>query len=183
MAEIRGYHTGRDVNSPEQRKDDSRSLQIRMAGPQEAHIVARVLLESFLEFERLYTPKGFAATTPEAPQVLARMREGPIWLAFHDAEVLGTVAAVLKPDSVYVRGMAVLPAARGLKVGARLLQQVEHWATVQDRRRLFLTTTPFLQAAIRLYEKFGYQRTSTGPNNLFGTPLFTMEKYLTRATS
>ena len=45
---------------------------------------------------------------------------------------------------------------------------------------MFLSTTPFLESAIRLYEKFGFQRTSDGPLDLFGTPLFTMQKSLSR---
>jgi hypothetical protein len=36
--------------------------------------------------------------------------------------------------------------------------------------------TPFLNTAIRLYEAFGFRRMNDGPHDLFGTPLFTMEK-------
>jgi GNAT superfamily N-acetyltransferase len=106
------------------------------------------------------------------------MREGPVWLALRNVEVLGTVAAVLKGEWAYIRGMAVLPAARHLRVGARLLEHVERWARDQGCRRLFLSTTPFLDAAIRLYEKFGFRRAQEAAHDLFGTPLFTMEKDL-----
>ena len=37
-------------------------------------------------------------------------------------------------------------------------------------------TTPFLSSAIRLYEGFGFRRTNDGPQELLGTPLFTMKK-------
>jgi len=43
-------------------------------------------------------------------------------------------------------------------------------------KRLYLSTTPFLHSAIRLYERCGFRRTDEGPHDLFGTPLFTMEK-------
>jgi GNAT superfamily N-acetyltransferase len=172
-----------DVNRDIQNNSVSRQkvetpaeVQIRLARPEEASTVSNVLYESFVEYRAFYTEKAFAATTPDARQVLARMREGPIWLAFWDADlaVLGTVAAVLHGESLYVRGMAVVPAARRLRVGLRLLEQVEHWASAKGCRRMFLTTTPFLDAAIRLYERFGFRRTNDG--DLFGTPLFTMEK-------
>src|SRR5260370_227302 len=43
---------------------------------------------------------------------------------------------------------------------------------------MYLSTTPFLDRAIRLYERFGFQRSDEGPLDLFGTPLFTMTKRL-----
>jgi GNAT superfamily N-acetyltransferase len=79
-----------------------------------------------------------------------------------------------------MRGMGVVPDARGLGIGARLREQVERWATDQGGvrifLRIFLSTTPFLNAAIRLYERFGFRRTDEGPHDLSGTPLFTMKK-------
>ncbi|MGH9494786.1 MAG: GNAT family N-acetyltransferase, partial [Candidatus Sulfotelmatobacter sp.] len=155
--------------------DELPAVQVRLATQQDAPTIATILHESFVEYERLYTREGFAATTPDANQVMVRMREGPVWLACRDLESLGTVAAVVKGKSVYIRGMAVLPAARGLKVGTRLLQHVECWTFGQSFQRLFLTTTPFLHTAIRLYENHGFRR-AEGDQDLFGTPLFTMEK-------
>ena len=72
--------------------------------------------------------------------------------------------------------MAVLPLARGGRIGALLLTHIEEFARTEGFSRLFLSTTPFLDRAIRLYERFGFCRTSAGPHELFGTPLFTMEK-------
>src|SRR5579862_8842211 len=83
-------------------------IEIRRAGQADAAMIAEVLFESFVEYEGLYTPGGFAATTLQTEQVLARMTEGPVWLAFREAKVLGTVAAVIKGRSAYMRGMAVL---------------------------------------------------------------------------
>lgn len=170
------------------------AIQIRRATPQDAASVARVLHDAFIEFEPLYTPQGFAATTPNADQVLIRMSEGPVWIAANEVEVLGTVAAVIKDNgiqavgvnagkgsgSLYMRGMAVAPAARGGKVAARLLEEVERYAFTQNCSRIFLTTTPFLIAAIKLYKKAGFRRTEKGTKDLFGTPLFTMEKNISR---
>lgn len=151
-------------------------VEVRRAGQEDAPVIAAVLHESFVEFKVLYTEGGFAATTPGAGQVLVRMREGPVWVALRGGVVIGTAAAVVKGESVYVRGMAVLPVARGLGAGAKLLQQIEDWAASQGRNRLFLSTTPFLDSAIRLYEKSGFRPMDGSLHDLFGTPLFTMEK-------
>ena len=154
----------------------SRTVDIRFAIPKDAPVISKVLLDAFREFEPLYTPKGFAATALDADQVLARMHEGPVWVACCDAAVIGTVAAVKKNESAYIRGMAVVPAARGLDIGARLLQTVEQWSMRKSCTRLFLSTTPFLLAAIRLYERSGFRRMTDSDHDLFGTPLLTMEK-------
>jgi putative acetyltransferase len=155
-------------------------VRIRLAASDDAPVVANILQAAFVEYQSLYTPPGFAATTPDAQQVLARMREGPVWIALRHIEVVGTVAAVVKHDSLYLRGMAVRPEARRLKVGALLLDRAERFARQQGCSRVVLNTTPFLHAAIRLYEKSGFRRVRDSGHDLFGTPLFMMEKYIPR---
>lgn len=154
------------------------SAEIRRADASDASTVAKILHETFAEFESLYTVQGFGTTTPNVEQVSARMQEGPVWIAMYKSQPVGTVAAVLKSNSAYMRGMAVLPAVRGLGVGGQLLKQVEQWATQQHCDRVFLSTTPFLSAAIALYEKSGFRRIPDPPHDLFGTPLFSMEKFI-----
>jgi len=155
-------------------------LRIRLAASDDAPVVADILQAAFVEYESLYTPPGFAATTPDAQQVLARMREGPVWIALRHIDVVGTVAAVVNDDSLYLRGMAVHPRARRLKAGTLLLDRAERFAREQGCRRVFLSTTPFLDAAIRLYEKSGFRRVRDSGHDLLGTPLFMMEKYIPR---
>jgi N-acetylglutamate synthase-like GNAT family acetyltransferase len=136
------------------------------------------LLQAFVAYEALYVPEAFATTTPKATQIQKRWEEGPVWVAVMDGVVVGTVAAVPKGESLYIRSMAILPSTRGQGIGNQLLQNAEAFAKTQGFKRLFLSTTPFLLAAIRLYENFGFQKTDAGPFDLFGTPLFTMEKIL-----
>lgn len=99
-----------------------------------------------------------------------------MWVAVRGDVVVGTVSVVPRGESLYVRGMAVLPAARGQRLGEALLQQVEEFASAHGYRRLYLSTTPFLARAIQLYERAGFSRSDEGPHELCGTPLFTMEK-------
>ena len=106
------------------------------------------------------------------------MLEGPIWIALRDNTVVGTGSVVLRGEELYIRGMAVLPSARGLRLGELLLKQAEDFASAHNSKRLILSTTPFLLRAIRLYERAGFKRTGEGPHDLFGTPLFTMVKDL-----
>jgi GNAT superfamily N-acetyltransferase len=168
------------------------AICLRMATPADADSVASVLSESFAEYKPLYTPGGYAATTPTAEQIRARWEEGPVWVAVSDVGgdvgggvsdvgvVVGTVSAVLRGEELYVRSMAVVPSARGRRVGESLLARVEEFARAHGHARLTLTTTPFLSRAIRLYERAGFRPSSRGPLELFGTPLFEMSKDLRR---
>ena len=153
-------------------------IWIRDASLEDADAIAQVLYDSFAQYESFYTREGFAATTPNPDQIRTRMHEGPVWVAIRDHIAVGTVAAVAQGKSLYMRGMAVLPLARESKLGTQLLQQVEAWGSNQGCHRVLLSTTPFLLAAIHLYESAGFQRIDEGPHELFGTPLFTMEKNL-----
>ena len=109
------------------------------------------------------------------------MDEGPVWVALLGGSLAGTVAAVDRGEDLYVRGMAVLPLARGRQIGELLLREIEEYARARGYRRLTLSTTPFLHRAIRLYERFGFRRSDEGARDLFGTPLFSMVKSLVRA--
>ncbi len=152
------------------------NITIRYATPSDAKAIASLLFESFVEYESLYTPEGFSATAITCEQIVARMSEGPVWVAIHEEEIVGTVSVVAKAESLYIRGMAVLPSARGARIGALLLTHIEEFVRREGFSRLFLSTTPFLDRAFRLYQRFCFRRTSEGPHELFGTPLFTMEK-------
>ena len=151
---------------------------IHLAVPSEALVIALVLYESFAEYKPEYTPEAFAATTPTPDQIEQRMSEGPVWVAVRQGAIVGTVSAVPKGQALYIRSMAVLPAARGQGIAELLLSQLEVYALAESFQRLFLSTTPFLTGAIRLYERMGFQRSGEGPHDLCGTPLFTMIKEL-----
>jgi GNAT superfamily N-acetyltransferase len=159
----------------------SPSINIRLADSADAPAIASLLAAAFAEYLDLYTPAGYAATAISPEDIARRIEEGPVWVSIRDGLIVGTVSVVLKGESLYVRGMAVLPLARGQRIGELLLAHVEKFAASKGIRRLFLSTTPFLDRAIRLYEHFGFRRTSEGPHELFGTPLFTMEKLIGRS--
>jgi ribosomal protein S18 acetylase RimI-like enzyme len=151
---------------------------VRLAKTADAEVIASVMYEAFSQYRSLYTAEGFAATAITSEEVVSRMSQGPMFVTLVDDAIVGTVSVVKKNDSLYIRGMAVLPASRGNRIGAIMLNRIEEYAANEGCERLFLSTTPFLERAIMLYEKFGFTRTNEGPHDLFGTPLFTMEKRL-----
>lgn len=153
-------------------------VQIRIASRDESEKIAAVMREAFAEFESLYTPEAFAVTIPDAAEIQKRFDEGAIWAALADEKLVGTVSTVSDGKKLYIRSMAVLPAAQGLGIGRKLLGTIENFALENEYDRLFLYTTPFLAGAIRLYEQNGFVRGAIETDNFFGTPWFAMEKKL-----
>ena len=154
------------------------SLEVRPAAGEDAEDISDILLTSFREFQSLYTPEGFAATTPTPAEILIRLSQGPIWIATLSGRKVGTVSVVLKGSDLYVRGMAVVPEARGAGVAVAMFELVDEYANAQECKRQFLSTTPFLDRAIAFYKSLGFTKIGDGPTDLFGTPLFTMERWL-----
>jgi enamine deaminase RidA (YjgF/YER057c/UK114 family)/GNAT superfamily N-acetyltransferase len=153
-------------------------VTIRPATPDDTDAMAAVLRAAFAEYAPLYAPAALAATTPESAVLRARLAEGPAWVATQGDAVIGTLGAAPGGDTLHLRSMAVLPAARGGQVGAQLFARAEAYARAHGQTRLLLSTTPFLARAIRLYERLGMRRDATGPAELHGTPLFSMVKVL-----
>jgi GNAT superfamily N-acetyltransferase len=156
----------------------SSNTLVRRAVADETPIIAWVLYQAFVEFEAQYTPAAFAATTPTSDQIQKRWSEGPVWVAAQGDQLVGTISAVPKSEGLYIRSMAVLSSHRGQGIGYLLLQAGQQFAIAQGFQRMFLSTTPFLEQAIRLYERFGFHRIDDTPHELFGTPLFSMVKRL-----
>ena len=154
------------------------SAQVRLALADDADDVAEVLRKAFEPHRPKYTSAAFAATTPAPDVVRERLLEGPVWVAARAGAILGTVSVVARGSALYLRSMAVVPTARGLGIGHALLRKAEAHARSNGHASLVLSTTPFLDDAIRLYERAGFKRTGEGPHDLCGTPLVTMRKAL-----
>jgi GNAT superfamily N-acetyltransferase len=155
-------------------------LEIRLAQPGDEETVARLLLEAFEPFRDEYTPGGYAETTSSPDEIRERMNEGRIWLAYDRGEPVGTVTALAdEGGGVYVRSMAVTPAAWGRGVGQELLSTLEQDARVRGETRLHLYTTFVLPGAQPLYEKNGFVVTrETAPEEWHDMGGVEMEKIL-----
>jgi len=84
---------------------------------------------------------------PAGMFLVARLRGEPI----------GCGGLILYPDAPLIKRMWVAPAARGLGLGRRLLQELERLARETSARSIRLDTNRVLHEAIRLYRSAGYQ--------------------------
>jgi ribosomal protein S18 acetylase RimI-like enzyme len=83
---------------------------------------------------------------------------GYIFFARKGDAIVGTAALLRKSDAVFELGkMAVASSARGSGVGTQLLRHCIHFARQQGIEKLILYSNTQLQAAIHLYQKFGFR--------------------------
>ena len=152
-------------------------VRIRRAGAGDGAAIASVLRQAFLEFEPLRQ-----GALPRLRRMRSKSCPGSMKAGL-DASVagqlVGTASVVgIGGKGLYVRGVAVAPSARGQGIAQSLMREIESFATSRGYRRLYLTTTPFLNGAICLYERFGFTHVPDGADDLFGTPLLRMAKPL-----
>ena len=151
------------------------TIRIRKAKHGDAAAIESLLYESFLEYERAYTPEAFRITTPGRREIESRIKNWTVWVALHANVIVGTVSAHPEGEALHIRSMAVRPSMRGRGIGKLLLQRVEKFASAKRYKRLILNTTPFLASAIRLYERLGFRPTGS-ERDWFGTTLSAMAK-------
>lgn len=161
------------------RQAQAQAFEIRLARPDEAPVISSLLLEAFLPYRDGYTADAFEYTTPTAEIIVSRFAEGPIWLAVDGEETIGTVSVMPDEGRLYIRSMAVRPAAQGRGIGQILLDTLEIYARGAGFEKLYLYTTHLLPAARQMYEKNSfYVVRETPPEEWFGVGGIEMEKIL-----
>jgi DNA-binding MarR family transcriptional regulator/GNAT superfamily N-acetyltransferase len=99
------------------------------------------------------------------------------WIAERDGANVGCVFLVQARDdktgaaldaTAQLRMLLVEPAARGLGIGARLVDACERFARAHGYRRIVLWTNSVLVAARAIYAKAGYRLVASEPHESFG---------------
>jgi DNA-binding MarR family transcriptional regulator/GNAT superfamily N-acetyltransferase len=94
------------------------------------------------------------------------------WIAEQDGENVGCVFLVEKSPAVaQLRLLLVEPRARGLGIGARLVEECSRFARQRGYRKIVLWTNSVLHAARHIYEKAGYRLAREERHHSFGQDL------------
>jgi DNA-binding MarR family transcriptional regulator/GNAT superfamily N-acetyltransferase len=94
------------------------------------------------------------------------------WIAEMDGENVGTVMLVKdRPGVARLRLLLVDPKARGLGLGARLVDECIRFARRAGYRKITLWTHSVLTAARHIYEKAGFKLMRSEPHKSWGRPV------------
>ncbi len=94
------------------------------------------------------------------------------WIAEVDGEPVGCVFCVRRDDTTaQLRLLLVEPSARGMGIGARLVDECLAFARRAGYRSIMLWTNDVLSAARRIYERGGFELAEQGEHHSFGHDL------------
>jgi len=107
--------------------------------------------------------EGLRVVARETPEQFRSEYFAPasgVWLAWAGLNLAGCIALreMSKGEAAEIKRMYVREAYRGLGIAQKLLAAAESFARGVGYLRIFLDSTDEMQAAVRLYERNGYQR-------------------------
>nr|WP_310202889.1 GNAT family N-acetyltransferase [Paenarthrobacter nitroguajacolicus] len=113
--------------------------------------------------------EGFVASIVSDYTKPADIGRQEAWIAEVDGERAGCIMLMPHDErTAKLRVLLVTPLARGLGVGARLIEEHLRFARTAGYEHVSLWTTNNLTAARRLYERAGFELQSESPTHLFG---------------
>ena len=145
------------------------AVQVREARPDERAIVRAITLAAYAEYARVMAPSAWAGLDAAVRAALDSDAPAERLVAEHDGRVVGSVMLFAPAADAYagltagapwpeLRLLAVAPEARGLGVGATLLEECVRRARRSGATVLGLHSSRSMRTAIGMYLRRGFVR-------------------------
>lgn len=151
------------------------NISIREIRPGEASLAAHFYYKIFeQQFDFLpSTEQYFLHIVTEYFDDLENNR---IWVADYDGEIKGTIAIDRRGDhDAQLRLFGTDSSMQGTGLGKKLLQTTLDYCEEKCYDHISLWTIDICEAALHLYEKFGFRMTDTKPNDTWANYHMTEE--------
>ncbi len=130
-------------------------ITVRPADEAEAETLRKIAVAAYQH----YVPRIGGAPAPMTADYAAAVHRGQAWVAVEDGEVAGFVILAAGPGYLLLENVAVLPAAQGRGIGARLLALAEEHARSLRLYEIRLYTNEAMTENLAYYPRHGYTET------------------------
>lgn len=136
-------------------------ITIRNILPKDNPILARIVRDTLAEFGANHPGTVYYDPTTDHLFELFRQPRAAYYVALLDDEIVGGGGIYptegLPADTCELVKMYLLPRARGLHLGQRLIETNIAFAKEAGYRHIYLETMPELRKALTVYGKFGFE--------------------------
>jgi GNAT superfamily N-acetyltransferase len=109
---------------------------------------------------------------PMTANYAAAVHRGQAWVAAEDGQAIGFIILIPQPGHLLLENVAVLPAAQGRGVGARLLAFAEEHARSLHLPEIRLYTNEAMTENLAYYPRHGYTETHRAQQDGFRRVFF-----------
>ncbi len=89
-----------------------------------------------------------------------------LWVAVDDGVIKGSVCIIRKSsDEAQLRLFGTDPSLQGLGIGTQLMEKAMGFCKEKGYGHIYLWTIDICKSALHVYDKFGFKRTDTKPND------------------
>jgi len=128
---------------------------IRRAGPGDVDALRAIAAAAYQK----YVPRIGRAPAPMTADYAQAVRGRQAWAAIQDRQIVGFAVLIAKPGYLLLENVAVLPAAQGRGIGARLLCLAEDHARSLGLSEIRLYTNEAMTENLAYYPRHGYAET------------------------
>jgi ribosomal protein S18 acetylase RimI-like enzyme len=130
-------------------------ITIRLAAEADAPALRNIAVAAY----QGYVPRIGRAPAPMTADYAAAARRGQAWAAVVDGQIAGFIILMPQPGYLLLENVAVLPAAQGRGIGARLLILAEEHARSLGLPEIQLYTNEAMTENLAYYPRHGYTQT------------------------